>query len=390
MYIIGRTPFTRRAMDTHKVIREETALKRLLVFGCHEAWVYQLSDLDYDLDVVMGLPGPSSKTWDTRIRPVPRNATLISLDQARAMESRYHCIVAHNAKDLLDIKERPEPRILILHLPAEARIVEERARMTAEQARRILHRYVHLTGTHVVAVSSFKGRSWGMADDIVPFGVDPDEYPPCTAEFACGLRISDFIQRRQRFLLWDFHQKAFEGIPVAIIGHNPEMSEAAPCECWDHLKKMLSSYRFYIHTAHPALEDGCNMATLEAMAAGLPVLGNCHPSSPVQHGVTGFLSDDPREVLRFARLLLADRQLALDMGRKARKFVAERFSKAAFKEAFTRSIETARLKRRREVAAPVTEITTHTPPAMAPKPTIIDLAARSRAASSRVRKVVPR
>jgi hypothetical protein len=377
-------------MDRQRVIGEETALKRLLVFGCHEAWVYQLSDLDYDLDIIVGLPGLYSKTWDTRIRPIPPNARLISLDQARAMESTYHCIITHNAQDLLDIKERSEPRILILHLPVEARIVEERARMTAEQARTILHRYVQLTRTHVVAVSRLKGRSWGMADDVVPFAVDPDEYPPCTAEFACGLRISNFIQRRQRFLLWDFHQRAFEGIPVAIVGHNPEMSEAAPSDSWDHLKKMLSSYRFYIHTAHPALEDGYNMATIEAMAAGLPVLGNCHPTSPVQHGVTGFLSDDPQEVLRFARLLLADRQLALDMGRKARKFVAERFSKAAFKEAFTRSIATARLKQRREVPVPVTEITTHTPPATSPKPTIIDLAARSRLAGSRARKVVPR
>jgi hypothetical protein len=377
-------------MDRHKVIGEETARKRLLVFGCHEAWVYQLSDLDYGLDIIVGLPGLYGKTWDTRIRPVPPNARLISLDQAKAMESRYHCIVAHNAKDLLDIRERSEPRILILHLPVEARIMQERARMTAEQARKILDRYVQLTGTHVVAVSSFKGRSWGMADDVVPFGVDPGEYPPCTAEFACGLRISNFIQRRQRFLLWDFHQMAFEGIPVAIVGHNPEMSEASPSDSWDHLKRMLSAYRFYIHTAHPALEDGHNMATLEAMAAGLPVLGNCHPTSPVQHGVTGFLSDDPQEVLRFARLLLADRQLALDMGRKARKFVEERFSKAAFKEAFTRSMETARLKQRCAGPVLVTEITTHTPPATSPKPTLIDLAVRSRTASSRARKVVPR
>jgi hypothetical protein len=377
-------------VDRWKVIGEETARKRLLVFGCHEAWVHLLSDLDYDLDVVVGLPGLCSKTWDTRIRPVPANARLISLDQAKATRPSYHCIIAHDARDLLDTKERPEPRILILHLPVEARIAEERAQMTAEQARGILHRYVRLTGVHVVAVSSFKGRSWGMAGDVVPFAVDPNEYPACTGEFACGLRISDFIQRRQQFLLWDFHQQAFEGIPVAIVGHNPGMPEAAPSESWDQFRKMLGSYRFYIHTAHPLLEDGCDMATLEAMAAGLPVLGNCHPTSCVQHGVTGFVSDDPREVLRFARLLLADRQLALDLGRKARKFAGEKFSKAAFKEAFTRSIETARLKQRRAVPVPVTEITTRTPPATTPKPTIIDLAARSRAASSRARKVAPR
>ena len=39
---------------------------------------------------------------------------------------------------------------------------------------------------------------------------------------------------------------------------------------WDNLKETLQSHRFYIHTADPRYEDGFNMATLEAMAAGIP------------------------------------------------------------------------------------------------------------------------
>jgi hypothetical protein len=367
---------------------EETARKRLLVFGCHEAWVHQLSAMDYDLDVTVGLAGLHAETWDTHVRPVPANARLISLDQARNTDLRYHCIVAHSVTDLLHIKDRPEPRILMLHLPIEARIVEERAKMAADQVRDLLRRYVQLLGVHVVAVSAFKGRSWGMTDDIVPFGIDPAEYPPCTAQFACGLRISNFIQRRQQFLLWDFHQKAFEGIPVAIVGHNPGMPEAAPSESWDHLKRMLSSYRFYIHTAHPALEDGYNMATIEAMAAGLPVLGNDHPTSPVQHGVTGFLSDDPQQVLRFARLLLADRQLAIDMGRQGRRLVSERFSLAAFKTAFARSIETARARHQKVASLSISRV--RADPALASRPTILDLATQCRATRRRIRRGVLR
>jgi glycosyltransferase involved in cell wall biosynthesis len=57
-----------------------------------------------------------------------------------------------------------------------------------------------------------------------------------------------------------------------------------------------------------------NMATLEAMAAGLPVLGNCHPTSPSRHAVGGFLSNDPEELRAFARRLLRDPDLATQMG----------------------------------------------------------------------------
>ena len=88
------------------------------------------------------------------------------------------------------------------------------------------------------------------------------------------------------------------------------------------------------------------MATVEAMAAGMPILGNRHPCSLVEHGLSGFLSDDPDELRKYARMLLEDRDLAAKMGQEAQKTVTERFSKDKFKEAFLQSIETARQKRR--------------------------------------------
>ena len=92
------------------------------------------------------------------------------------------------------------------------------------------------------------------------------------------------------------------------------MDRVHPADDWDHLKQIFSQHRFYIHTADPRLEDGCNMATLEAMAAGLPVLGNRHPTSPVEHGVSGWLSDDPVELRAYALRLLDDHDLARRMG----------------------------------------------------------------------------
>jgi glycosyltransferase involved in cell wall biosynthesis len=86
------------------------------------------------------------------------------------------------------------------------------------------------------------------------------------------------------------------------------------------------------------------MAMVEAMAAGLPVLGNCHPTSPIRHGVSGFLSDDPAQLRAFAWQLLRDRDLAAQMGREAQKKAAEIFSVEKFTRGLTRSIETARKK----------------------------------------------
>lgn len=318
--------------------------RTLLVFNCHEPWIYQLSMLGYPLDIIVNLRGKYNRGWDERMRPLPANARLITLPEAIESRTEYYCIVTHNTTDLLDIRSRPEPRLIVLHHTLEGRLAEEDANIDLQQMKDMLHRYLDLVGGHAVATSMFKGESWGFTDDVVPFGIDVDAYLPYSGERPCGLRICNFINSRRHILLWDLHEKAFEGIPITLVGHNPDIPGVEAARNWDHLKTILQSHRFYIHTADPRFEAGHNMATAEAMAAGLPVLGNRHPTSPIKHGVTGFLSDNPRELGRYARMLLEDRNLAELMGWQARKTVAERFSLTRFKHAFLRSIEIARRK----------------------------------------------
>jgi len=318
--------------------------KTLLVFNCHEAWVYQLGVLGYSLDIIVGLKGRYKQNWDEQMRPVPPNSRLITLPEALRSQRRYYCIITHNIPDLLDVKFRPEPRLMVIHSTIEGRMLEEKSKVEPEPTKQMLRKYLELVGGHVVAVAMLKGESWGFTEDIVVAGVEPGDYLPYSGQKACGLRVCNFIKSRKKILLWDLHEKAFDGIPVQLVGHNPNIPGVMAAKSWNHLKKMLQMHRFYVHTADPRLEDGYNMASIEAMAAGMPVLGNRHPSSPVEHGVSGFLSDDPDELRQYARMLLDDRELAVRMGAEARKVVSEHFSAAKFKKAFLQSIETARHK----------------------------------------------
>lgn len=318
--------------------------KRLLVFDCHEAWVYQLGLINQPMDVVIGLRGRHTDRWDETMRPIPPNARLVRLDEALRSPEPYDCIVAHNFTDLLEAKSLACPRLLVLHETLDGAMLEQGTAVPARALRAAVARYTQLTKTHVVAVSNLKGRSWGFEDDIVPFSANPADYLPWQGDLAYGLRVANHINRRRRILLWEFHQKAFGGMPISLIGHNPDLDGVKPSADWADLKRTLSQHRFYVHTADPNLEDGYNMATLEAMAAGLPVLGNRHPTSPVENGVNGFLSDDPEELRRYAVKLLGDRELAARMGQAARDTVAEHFSAARFQANFGRSIEAARRK----------------------------------------------
>jgi hypothetical protein len=316
----------------------------LLVFNCHEPWIYQLGVLGYRLEIIVGLKGRYHQGWDAHMRPLPPRSRLVTLPEALRSSTSYYCIITHNTTDLLDVRSRPEPRLTVLHHTLEGRVQEEHCGIDPDRMKDVLHTYLALVGGHAVATSMFKGESWGYTDDIVPFGVDVNDYLPCAGERAAGLRICNFISSRRRILLWEFHDKAFDGLPVTLVGHNPDLPGVDAADDWDHLKRILQSHRFYIHTADPRFEAGLNMATAEAMAAGLPVLGNRHPTSPIQHGVSGFLTDDPTELRRYAQILLEDRDLATLMGQQARKTAAERFSLTRFKHAFLRSIEIARRK----------------------------------------------
>lgn len=337
-------------MGAHK--QQEADRERvLLVFNCHEAWVYQLAALGYELDIVVGLKGQYKSTWDEQMRPLPANSRPISLSDALRSKTDYYCIVVHNISDLLDVKLRSEARLMVIHSTLEGRALEEESNVQPQEMKEMLHKYLELVGGHAVAVSMLKGSSWGFTDDIVPFCADPGDYLPYSGQDTCGLRICNFLQSRKGILLWDFHKRAFEGLPIRIVGHNPGMPGVSAAQNWHHLKEMLQSHRFYIHTADPRLEDGYNMATVEAMAAGMPILGNKHPGSPVEHGVSGFLSDDADELRGFAQMLLEDRDMAIRMGRQARKAAIERFSPVGFKKSFLQSIETARRKRQNRILA---------------------------------------
>lgn len=317
---------------------------RLLVFDCHEAWVYQLRWLGHPMDVVVGLKGRHTEGWDEAMRPLPPHARLVRIDQLRAANQSYDCIIAHNLTDLLDSKSLAAPRLFVVHGTLEGIALEQGSVTSPAELRHAVAEYLELIGAHAMAVSRLKGRSWGLEDDIVPLAADPADYLPHRGDLACGLRIANDIRRKARTLLWDFHQAAFAGLPVTLVGRNDEMPGVEPAQDWASLKQILSRHRFFVHTADPHLEDGYNMATLEAMAAGLPVLGNRHPTSPVVHGASGFLSDDPSELRACALRLLDDAELAARMGRAAQKTVADNFSPEQFQAGIRRAIESARRK----------------------------------------------
>ncbi len=318
---------------------------RLLTFNCHEAWVHQLGALGRPLDIIDGLPGRYIDHWDSRMRPVPAGARLITLQQARSGEASYSCIIGHSLTDLFAVKELSAPRILMLHVTLDHRLQQAQLEQAPAQLRASIERYLDMVGGVAVAVTAMKADSWGLREcEVIESAADPNDYLPWSGHEAAGLRVANQINSRREYLHWDFHEASFAGVPVRIVGHNPDMDGVEPARDWDELKQLLSAHRFFIHTAGPQLEDGFNMALMEALAAGLPVIGNRHHSSPITHDVNGLLSDDPLELASHAKRLLQDNQLAARLSAAARQLASERFSPTRFAEGMTGAMNKAHHK----------------------------------------------
>ncbi|WP_290601633.1 glycosyltransferase [Anabaena sp. AL93] len=91
---------------------------------------------------------------------------------------------------------------------------------------------------------------------------------------------------------------------------------------------------------------GQQVKIVEAMAHGLPViaLSNVAHSSPIEHGVNGFIANNADEFAQYTIQLWQDRELCERLGIAARKTIAENFSPEVIKDKLSPIINEANLK----------------------------------------------
>jgi hypothetical protein len=314
---------------------------RVLTFNCHEGYIHLLGKLGLEMDVVDGLPGRYTPRWDERMRPVPPGARLVGLRDAIS-RCGYDIVIAHNVLDLLDARQIDAPKILVLHVSLTARAVEEPGAPSPQEMSRQVEQYLCLIGGTAVAVSRSKRDSWQLASDVIRPAVDPAEWSGYHGAEPSLLRVANQVGARRARFAWPAHERIVKGMPFLLVGHNPDVAGCETSRGWDHLRDTYRSHRAYVHTADPALEDGYNLALLEAMGTGMPVVTTVAPDSPVVDGDNGFSGTDPAALNEAARTLLDDRALARRMGARARESVLDQFSLEAFVQSWHRAIERAR------------------------------------------------
>ncbi len=305
-----------------------------------------LAKVGGNFDVVEPELGRGAKRkWDLRARPLPQNMRLTPLEEGRQKleDGYYDLALCHNFKDMKAAASFPVPIILVFHnkLSTELALGEnsvERKKYLADVEP------LAARAETMVFVSEAKRDDWGFGKGVVILpGLDPEDFTRYQGNIKKILRVGNRMKERDIMLGHTLHEKICDLFDTTLLGINPTLSASRPAESWEELKSHFAGHRLYLNcTLHP-FEDGYNLAMLEAMATGAPVVSWGRPDSPITNEVDGFLSNDIGQIRAYITRLLGDIDLARATGAHGRDTVLEMFDierfKASWGDAFNMTVK---------------------------------------------------
>lgn len=300
---------------------------KILTFNWHESYIHLLAKTGYGFDVVERWKG-GRYGWIHEFRPVPPNCRLISEDEAKSglKSGIYDRVIAHNINDLLFVHEFPIPKVLVFHNKLSCEITLGGNVVNKEEyIKQIYQLFSETKNLTLVFISKAKRDDWGLNGEIILPGIDISEYGGYRGSIKRVLRVGNGLKARDIMLGFTVQDRLLDGINSTIVGLNPDIHGSRIPGDWEDFKEFMRSHRVYLNTTLYPYEDGYNLAMLEAMATGMPVVSIANPTSPIEDGVNGFVSDDIAYLRSKVEELLGNQALANTLGKMARETVISRF-----------------------------------------------------------------
>ena len=326
---------------------------RILTFNWHEAYICMLAKTRHAVDVVERLKG-GRRVWFYETRPLPANVRIVKEATARrtARDGAYDAIICHNLQDLRWAAELPTARVLVFHNKLKTEIALGGHTVDSAAYRRDVTDLVDRTADlQLVFISPAKQSDWDLPGHVTLPGIDLEDYAGYDGDETRVLSVGNFMPQRDLMLGYSTQRQLLRGLPWTLLGLNPPETGARFTRSWEDLKHCFRSHRAYLNTTVDGYEDGYNLAMLEAMATGMPVVSTANASSPISDGTNGFVSNDLPYLSRQLRLLLERHELARGLGQAARETVGQEFPIAAFVERWNAVLDLSREQNRARRAA---------------------------------------
>jgi glycosyltransferase involved in cell wall biosynthesis/SAM-dependent methyltransferase/Tfp pilus assembly protein PilF len=320
---------------------------RVLTFNFHEPYLCMMARTGHDYTIGLFSEGPMARSWQTRYRPRPANMVPMDESQWRTelSQGKFDVVIAqneNNANSIADLVARSRtPALLVLHnrrtfleaglrragaekLPAYAELL---ARLNAFMS--------------FVYISESKRADYKIDGRVIRPGIDVEEFGGYRGDIEAVLRVGNQMRARDLMFDVDFQERVCAGFETRVMGDDPLIPGATPSSSYEELLDAYRSHRCLLHVTREDFEDGYNLATLEAMACGTPVVSLANPTSPLTDGFDGFVSYEADVLCTRIQELLDDRDLARRVGERGRETVASKFPMSKFVESWSEAIATA-------------------------------------------------
>ena len=314
---------------------------KILVYNWHEPYICMFAATGHDFDVAPPLQVASRVPdgydqdmldrreypgfrWHTGFRPLPANVTEVTFEESedKIAAGAYDMILCTALPDVPAVQKYSVPRLFVMYNMVGTDSQNE-GMVKADYVTSLQPFFRSMDLAHI---SEKKRLDWGWTAPVVKSGIDPDDYGPFDGSLPRVLRVGNSLRRRNHMLGYSIQEEILGGdIPSTILGLNPDIPSSRPSTDWEDLKEHYRHHRVMLSTLTNEHEDGYNCAVLEAMASGMPIVSLANSSTPIIDGVNGYVSDDLGYLRQRLLELLEDRELAVELGARARQTIVDDF-----------------------------------------------------------------
>jgi glycosyltransferase involved in cell wall biosynthesis len=170
----------------------------------------------------------------------------------------------------------------------------------------------------------------GLPTRVIEHSVAIDPAIAYDGRMPRGVTVVNGMQHRPRIAGYDLFLQARGRVPLDAVGMETEAFGGLGDVPYRDLHRLTARYRFLYS---PMRYTSLPLAVVEAMTTGMPVVALATTALPdvIQDGVNGVISADPETLVARMNALLADPDLAREIGQRGRITARERFGLDRFR-----------------------------------------------------------
>jgi hypothetical protein len=226
--------------------------------------------------------------------------------------------LVEDAQEILSEEQRALPAIFLEHNTPQGRVND-------------MTHCVDDPGVLLVHVTHFNDLFWDSRRTptrVIDHAVLPAEVR-YGGELERGVSLVNDLPRRRRVVGGDVFLRVREEVPLDLFGFNSGEVGGFGDLPQSEVHERMAAYRFYFN---PIRYTSLPLSVLEAMELGLPVvaLATTELVTVIRDGENGFIGTDVGYLVGRMRELLADGELARELGAAGRETVRGRFGPERF------------------------------------------------------------